>query len=79
MKYLFDTNIIIGFLKNDTQIVSKFKELKNLNVSVITLGEMFFGANNSNNSLKNTEIYNNFFDICNIFEVTKKLPNIMQI
>lgn len=61
------------------RLFQNFKELKNINVSVITLGEMFFGANNSNNSLKNTEIHNDFFDICNIFEITRKTSNIMLI
>lgn len=79
MKYLFDTNIIIGFLKNDASIVSKLKIEKNINTSVITVGEMSYGAKNSNNSLKNIELYNEFFKYCNIFEITKKLLNIMQI
>lgn len=79
MKYLFDTNIIIGFLKNDASIVSKLKIEKNINTSVINVGEMSYGAKNSNNSLKNIELYNEFFKYCNIFEITKKLLNIMQI
>lgn len=31
MNYIFDTNIIIGFLKNDKSIVSKLKIEKNIN------------------------------------------------
>lgn len=72
MNYIFDTNIIIGFLKNDKSIVSKLKIEKNINTSVITIGEMFYGAKNSNNSIKNMEIYNDFFKYCNIFGITRK-------
>lgn len=72
MNYIFDTNIIIGFLKNDKSIVSKLKIEKNINTSVITIGEMSYGAKNSNNPLKNMELYNEFFKYCNIFEITRK-------
>lgn len=72
MNYLFDTNIIIGFLKNEENIVNKLKSESSINVSVVTIGEMFYGANNSNNSSKNLKLYSEFFKYCNVFEISEK-------
>ena len=72
MRFLFDTNIIIGFLKNEDIIVNNIKEEEIINVSVITVGEMFFGANNSERSDRNTTVYKEFFEYCEIFKVTEK-------
>ena len=72
MKYLFDTNIIIGFLKNDIKIVERAGELEEINISVITVGEILYGANNSEKSEENIKKYKNFFEFCNIVNVTEK-------
>ena len=72
MEYLFDTNIIIGFLKNDIKIVERAGELEEINISVITVGEMLYGANNSEKSEENIKKYKNFFEFCNIVNVTEK-------
>lgn len=72
MRFLFDTNIIIGFLKNEKGIIEKIKNEEELNISVITVGEMLFGAQNSDFSQKNVDIYNDFFDQCNVYNITEK-------
>ena len=72
MSYLFDTNIIIGFLKNEEKIVKKIQNENQLNISVITVGEMLFGARNSELFEKNINIYKDFFKQCNIFCITEK-------
>ena len=72
MIYLFDTNIIIGLLKKDEIIVSKMNNISELNISVITIGEMLYGANNSNNAAFNFNLYKDFFKSCNIMNITEK-------
>lgn len=72
MEFLFDTNIIIAFLNNDSKIVDLFSGSSVINVSPITVGEMFYGARNSQNSLKNLGIYKEFFSYCNILSITDK-------
>ncbi len=72
MSYLFDTNIIIGFLKNDTNIVSNLSSEQEVNISVVTVGEMLFGANNSGNPIKNKKLYTEFFKHCIIHSITEK-------
>ena len=72
MIYLFDTNIIIGLLKKDEIIVLKMGDIKELNISVITIGEMLYGANNSNNAAANSALYKEFFKCCNVMNITEK-------
>lgn len=72
MAYIFDTNIIIGFLKNERAIVEKIINEEVINIPVITVGEMLFGANKSDNSEKNLSLYKDFFKCCEIFEITER-------
>lgn len=72
-QYLFDTNIIIAFLNGEKSVIEKIYQLEVLNVSVITIGEMLYGANKSSNLKSNIEVYNDFFNNCNIYIVDKKV------
>jgi tRNA(fMet)-specific endonuclease VapC len=69
VKYLFDTNIVIGFLKNEKEIVEKTGSLEALTLPIITVGEMLYGAYYSKNSETNISYYRSFFDCCNILHV----------
>ena len=69
MNLLFDTNILIGFLKNDNSIVDKMRNVEEINVSVITVGEMLFGAQNSKRKEENKKCYQSFFSLCNILPI----------
>ena len=51
--YLPDTNALISYLRNDLNAIEKFDQINELNLSVIVLGELFFGAYNSANAEKN--------------------------
>ena len=55
MKYLLDSNICIHFFRGKFGIIDKLKtiELKSCAISEITLAELVFGAENSNNPQKN--------------------------
>lgn len=72
MKYLIDTNIIIGFLKNEQVIVDFFEEIDLVNVSIISVGEMYFGALRSKSFQKNIKIYQSLFSYCNILGINEK-------
>jgi tRNA(fMet)-specific endonuclease VapC len=72
MNYLYDTNIIIAFLKNESKIVDLFSGSSVINISPVTVGEMYYGARNSQNSLKNLEIYKDFFSYCNVLSISFK-------
>ena len=71
MSYLFDTNIIIGFLKNDQNIVSKISSEKKINITVVTAGELLYGAKNSGNPAGNRSLYVEFFKHCIIHNITE--------
>lgn len=71
-KYLLDTNICIYFLKGQFNLDKEIEkvELSNCFVSEITIAELKFGAENSENKEKNKKIVDDFvskFTIIPIF------------
>ena len=55
MKFLLDTNFIIGLLREDKNYISKFEEIKNNNlyISPLTVTEIYAGCRE--NEVKETE------------------------
>lgn len=62
MKYLLDTNICIHFFRGKFNLIEKIElvGLRNCAVSEITLAELVFGAENSDNPQKNLDIIDKF-------------------
>jgi len=58
MKYLLDTNICIHFFRGKFNLYEKIDhvKLRNCAISEITLAELVFGAENSNNPEKNNKL-----------------------
>ena len=64
--YLIDTNILIRFLKGQTELFDLFDELENLFISSISVGELMYGAALSSKKDFNTEVYSDFCDCLNL-------------
>jgi tRNA(fMet)-specific endonuclease VapC len=62
MKYLLDTNICIHFFRGKFNLIEKFEsiDVKNCAISEITLAELVFGAESSENPQKNYDIIEKF-------------------
>ena len=58
--YVIDTNIVIPFLNGDSKIVARFKNLKEVQIPYVVVGELLFGALKSYNSEKNISLINSF-------------------
>jgi len=75
MSYLIDTNIIIYSLKGDSVVQENF--LKNENIpkaiSVITYGELLFGAKKSKNYEKNLAIVYRIKELFPIIDIDKAI------
>ena len=54
MKYLIDTDIIVSHLRKKKYLEKKFLE-KGLGISIVTLGELLYGAYKSANKRKSLE------------------------
>jgi tRNA(fMet)-specific endonuclease VapC len=70
--YLIDTNIFIDFLSGKKQLDKKFKEL-NIIIPAIVTGELYYGAELSNNpqrNLRRIKYSLQYFDILAIDEIT---------
>ena len=73
MAYLIDTDTIIFALRGDDKVLEKFKENKNIpiSISMITYAELIFGAKRSQNELKNMIKVNHIRDIYPIEELNE--------
>jgi tRNA(fMet)-specific endonuclease VapC len=62
MKYLLDTNICIYFFKGQFNLIEKIKSIgyDKFAISEITLAELIYGAEKSNNIIKNTIVVEEF-------------------
>ncbi len=62
MKYLLDTNICIHFFRGKFNLIDKLESigLQNCAISEITLAELVFGAESSENPKKNHKIIDKF-------------------
>jgi tRNA(fMet)-specific endonuclease VapC len=61
-KYLLDTNICIFYLKGKYDLSERFDQVgfENCCISEITFAELLYGAECSNNVVKNTQTINDF-------------------
>ena len=78
MAYLIDTDILIYSLKNNLIVNDNFKKYINYPkyISVISYGELYFGARKSKNIEKNTAVVKRISEIFQIIEIDK---NIMEV
>ena len=85
---LCDTNILIEFYKDNDEVVNELREigLPNIAVSVVTVGEMYFGARDKRELLKikkhlaclhqiavDTEISMRFLSLLEVYALSNRL------
>ena len=73
--YLIDTDIVIYALKSDPNVVSHFQEKANCpkTISVITYGELYFGAMKSQSPQKNLIKVRRVTELFPIIEVSRSI------
>jgi tRNA(fMet)-specific endonuclease VapC len=76
MKFLLDTNICIHFFKGKYNLLEKIEKvgIQNCAISEITLAELAFGAENSNNPGKNNKIIEKFIEHITILPIFDAIP-----
>lgn len=76
MKYLLDTNICIHFFRGRFNLIQKFTKigLENCAISEITLAELVFGAENSDNPERNHLIIEKFTGQITILPIFDSIP-----
>lgn len=57
---LVDTNVIIKMLNGDPEAIRIFDSLDNIHISVITAGELYYGANKSSQAAENMKLFKDF-------------------
>lgn len=64
MKYILDTNICIHFFRGKYDLLTKFEEvgIQKCSISEITLAELVYGAEKSQNPTKNHKLIKDFIE-----------------
>ena len=70
---LVDTNVIIRFLKGQTELFSLFDDMENLYVSSISVGELMYGAELSQKKDNNSAGYYSFCEQMKVLNVDMEI------
>lgn len=70
-EYLLDSNIVIDLFRGDQQTISRIKLIKEVKIPVIVLGELYFGANKSNQTSKRLKQIARLEELVTILNITK--------
>ncbi len=67
--FLADTNIVSAILDRDPKIADRPRSDRNLCISIIIAGEMYYGARNSTRVLENTRRIESFIQSVIVYDV----------
>lgn len=73
---LVDTNVIIKLLNGDKRTDDLFDSLNDIHVSVVTAGELFYGAQKSNRIEENMTLFKSFLSEYSIVEINERVSKI---
>ena len=78
MAYLIDTDILIYSLKNDEHVKQKFRENQNIpkSISVITYGELVFGARKSRHIEKNLAVTYRIAELFPVIDIDRSIMDV---
>lgn len=70
-RYLLDTNIIIDIFRGDSKAIARVNQIEVIYVPVIVIGELYFGANRSNQLQKRTSEIEQLEKMVTILEINR--------
>jgi tRNA(fMet)-specific endonuclease VapC len=75
-RYLLDTNIIIDLFRGDSKAIARVNQIEVIYVPVIVIGELYFGANRSNQLQKRTSEIEQLEKMVTILEISRTTAQI---
>ena len=76
---LVDTNVIIRFLKGQTELFSLFDDMENLYVSSISVGELMYGAELSQKKDYNSSGYYSFCEQMKVLNIDMEIARNLKV
>ena len=67
-----DTNIVIRLFKNDPIITKTLVTVSTFCLPIPVIAELLFTARNSSRQKENLKVYNEFIDVCDVLNITRK-------
>ncbi len=75
-EYLLDSNVVIDLFRGDKQTISRINQIREINIPVIVIGELYFGANKSGQATKRLQEIAQLEELVNILNVSKSTAKI---
>ena len=69
---LLDTNIVVALLENEPAALERFEQQGEASISIVTLGELLFGAEKSQRANENRQRAEAFADGCTVRSVGRE-------
>jgi tRNA(fMet)-specific endonuclease VapC len=73
---LIDTNVIVKLLNGNAEADKLFDSLEEVHVSVITVGELIYGAQKSTRKVENIALFENFISEYPIVPITSEISRV---
>ncbi len=70
-EYLLDSNIVIDLFRGNQHTISRIQQIKEIKIPVIVIGELYYGANKSNQTPKRLQEIAQLEKLVSILNVTK--------
>ena len=74
--YLLDSNIIIDIFRGDKKTISRVKQIDGVYVPVIVIGELYYGANKSDQTPKRKLEVEQLEEIVTVLNITRSTARI---
>ena len=74
-EYILDANVVIDLLRGDKATISRLAQIKEIKISVIVIGELYFGANKSNQTPKRLQEIQQLEKLVTILDILNGLLN----
>ena len=72
---MLDTNVIIRYIKGDSDVAKVLENLEDISISTIVIGELLFGSEKSQKREQNRKIYLSFCAPYSVLDVTQKVAD----
>lgn len=71
--YILDSNIVIDIFRNDAETIKVVGRLRSVAIPVVVLGELYYGANKSDQTLKRTLEIEELKNRVTVLNITEKI------
>ena len=78
-EYLLDSNIVIDVFRGNQEAIARISQIENIYLPVIVLGELYFGANKSNQLQRRFAEIERLMEVVSVLNITPSTAKVYGI